>query len=67
MITLHFHLGPQYKYELFHTNFSHGHVCIAREHFTQLYSHLNSIDQHFKFIEEEKHGSIAFLDKTAGN
>ena len=22
MITLHFHLGPQYKYELFHTNFT---------------------------------------------
>ena len=44
-----------------------SHVCIAREHLTEFYSHLKAIEQHIKFKGEEKDGSIAFLDKTAGN
>ena len=40
-----------------------SHVCIAREYLTEFHSHLNSINHHIKFtVEEEKDGSIAFLD-----
>lgn len=45
-----------------------SHVCIACEHLTEFYTHLNSIDQHIKFTgEPEKNGSIASLDKTTRN
>ena len=40
-----------------------SHVCIAHKHLTEFHSHRNSINQHIKFtVEEEKDGSIAFLD-----
>ena len=41
-----------------------SHLCIAREHLTELYTHLNSINQNIKFTGEgEKDRSIAFLDR----
>ena len=37
MITLHFHLQPQYKYELFHINFTSSH-CTGRYELNKLTS-----------------------------
>ena len=37
MIILHFHLQPQYKYELFHTNFTSFH-CTGRDELNKLTS-----------------------------
>ena len=43
-----------------------NHVCIAREHRTDIYTYLNSINQHIKFTGEGgRDVSIASLDKTA--
>ena len=43
-----------------------SHVCLSREPLTEFHNHLNSINPHIKFtVEEEKDGSIAFLDTRA--
>ena len=37
MITLHFHLQPQYKYELFHINFTYNYYCFFHYYYYYYY------------------------------